>query len=100
MVDVNDSLGKIEYRIQIVAIQGIWHLEPYLYTYQEDGCNKSQAIYMWVFLGIDINSKHEKAGAYNADSCLCLSFYTILFLMELLPIRTPLCFRLRDKVTK
>ena len=39
MVDVNDSLGKIEYRIQIVAIQGIWHLEPYLYTYQEDGCS-------------------------------------------------------------
>lgn len=39
MVDVNDSLGKIEDRIQIVAIQGIWHLEPYLFTYQEDGCS-------------------------------------------------------------
>ncbi len=55
---------------------------------------------MWVFLGIDINSKHEKAGAYNADSCSCLSFYTILFLMELLPSGAPLCFRLRNKVTK
>ena len=27
MVDVNDSLGKIEDWIQIVAIQGIWHIE-------------------------------------------------------------------------
>lgn len=111
------------------AMNSIDFYLPYLFTYQEDGCsgmpntnNKIEGTFTDLkrnlndhsgmsetnrkrfvcgfFLGIDINSKHEKAGAYNADSCSCLSFYTILFLMELLPSRAPLCFRLRDKVTK
>ena len=80
---------------------------PYLFTYQREDCqgmpntnNKIEGTFTDLKKNLNNHSglTRERSPA-NRDSCPCLSFCTVLFLMELLPSRAPLCFKLRSKDT-
>lgn len=72
-------------------------LEEDLELLQRADNGEPQAVHFCFFLALAESHGMKNRNPIDRDSCPFLSICAALFLIELLPSRTPLCFRLRLK---